>query len=94
MDNTADAEIVDVVPKWASTKKYDWDRWKDGKARKFIRGVHFDSTARLFLCAARRHASIRGIGCEGSAQNDNVAFMRFLPAPLRSLEQTRRGEDE
>lgn len=84
-------EIVAVVPKRHPRQKYPWELWKDGQARKFLGGVHFHNGSKRFASAARRHAEERGLGVEASIDG-NTVWLRFLPAPARTLRETRRGE--
>jgi hypothetical protein len=75
-------EIVAEVPKQRSNRKYPWESWTDGQARKFTQGVHFQTSPKRFAAAARRHAEEHGLGTHVRILGEAV-YLRFLPHPVR-----------
>lgn len=87
---TPQPEIVEAIPKYHSRRLYPWEEWNDGQVRKFLAGVHFQSSAKRFAAAARRFAEERGFGVEARIDGQ-VVWLRFLPEPKRAGQRRQAG---
>lgn len=81
-------EIVDAVPRHHPKDVYHFADYNDGKARRFVSGIHYWKGERCFGSAARRWAAMRGLGVE-CRLGKGEAWLKFLPEPKRGL---RKGE--
>lgn len=53
--------LADGLPERASRSKFDFSRWADGQAWKFVKGEDYDSTTETFRSNVRRWARDNGL---------------------------------
>ena len=56
--------LQDGVPERTSRSRFDFERWADGQAWKFVRGDDYQSTTETFRYNVKRWARARGIDVE------------------------------
>lgn len=62
-----------------SGKKYDWDKWLDGKTRELVQGKDFDATRESLRQAAYQAGKKRGVRVVCHFVGDNKVHLQAQP---------------